>query len=114
MIQIIPFDPHSSMVASPIEVIGEAKGVTGIKSVKPVQERTLPPLVIQKHVQSEYASSTNEQLERRHVGRLQAERRTYCRRIIHQPILEGLRSSAERRRRKQRGTDMTEHVDEEV
>jgi hypothetical protein len=51
MIQIIPSDHHPLMEPLTGKVIGEVKGVAGVKPAKPVQERTLPPLVLQQHVQ---------------------------------------------------------------
>lgn len=89
-------------------------GVPGIKTVKPVQERTLPPLV--SHPQRalhETSSGSIDEIERRHEKPFQ-ERRIYCRRVAHQPILEELRSEVERRRDRQRGGDMMDHIDEEA
>jgi hypothetical protein len=78
MIQIIPSDHHPVMEPLTGKVIGEVKGVAGVKPAKPVQERTLPPLVLQQHVQPEYTPGTSEQPERRHLALVQEERRTYC------------------------------------
>ena len=114
MIQIIPSDQRPSIEPRQDKVVTEVKEITGAMPAKPVQERTLPPLVLQQHVQHEYTPGTDEQPERRHLDVQQEERRTYCRRINHQPVLEELRSSVERRRHNQRGTDMKEHIDEEV
>ena len=104
MIQIIPADPHPLMTPSPVKVIAEVKKLDRVKPAKPVEE----------HTPSEYTPGVDGQPERRHGEPLREERRTYCRRIKHQPVLEELRSSEERRRHKQRGTDITEHIDEEV
>ena len=77
-----------------------------------VQQRTLPPLVVQH--QSPVPVKPAEQQERRIEASFQGERRTYCRRIEHLPILVELRSELERRRHNLRTDDTTEHVDEEI
>ena len=85
-----------------------------VKPVKPVQERTLPPLVTHpQHAQHETPPGFIEKAEKRHEKPFQ-ERRMCCRRVAHQPILEELRSWVERRRNRQRGDDMTDHIDEKV
>lgn len=90
------------------------KALARIKPVKPVQERTLPPLVTQGHERLETPFDLIEPQEKRHDTHVHGERRTYCRRIEHLPILVELRSIADRRRHKQRVDDETEHIDEEV
>ncbi|MDD2915679.1 MAG: hypothetical protein PHP70_10230 [Gallionella sp.] len=90
------------------------KALTRIKPVKPVQERNLPPLVTQRHEQPEIPSDFTEPQEKRHDPHVHGERRIYCRRTEHLPILIELRSLADRRRHKQRGDDETEHVDEAI
>ena len=100
----------------PITVAKESlklKALARVKPVRPVQAHTQPPLVVQRHVRSEVPDHTGQQ-ERRHDASFQGERRTYCRRIEHLPILVELRSGIDRRRQKQRGADLTEHVDEKV
>ncbi|MBI5918272.1 MAG: hypothetical protein HY849_02705 [Nitrosomonadales bacterium] len=42
------------------------------------------------------------------------ERRKYCRRILHLPVLEELRSGLDRRHHHIRTSDFAEHIDEEV
>lgn len=42
------------------------------------------------------------------------ERRKYCRRILHLPVLEELRSGLDRRHHHIRVSDFAEHIDEEV
>lgn len=42
------------------------------------------------------------------------ERRVACRRVAHRPVLLDLRSRLDRRHHTLRGTDPTEHIDEEV
>ncbi|MDO8464289.1 MAG: hypothetical protein Q7S46_03410 [Gallionella sp.] len=90
------------------------KALARIKPVKPVQARTLPPLVTEQHSRLETPSDLTEPQEKRHDTHVHGERRTYCRRIEHLPILVELRSVTDRRRHKQRGDDETEHVDEEI
>ncbi|MBI3479706.1 MAG: hypothetical protein HY016_05025 [Nitrosomonadales bacterium] len=105
---------------NPPVVIGATDGMdayplSGVKSAKPVQERTLPPLVVHHPVQFDAAAAEiTRQQERRHAQDVPADRRTYCRRIEHPVYLVELRSRMERRRHKQRMADVTEHVDQEV
>ena len=74
----------------------------------------MPPLVIQSHSQREGEPEIVEQQERRYDQHVYGERRIYCRRIEHLPILIELRSGIERRRHNQREGDVTEHIDVEV
>lgn len=86
-----------------------------VKPAKPVQERTLSPLVVHRQMQFDAApSEIAEHQERRNDPNLQGERRAYCRRIDYPSLLAELRSRMERRTHKQRMGDTTEHVDEEV
>ena len=101
----------------PVTVPGEGYGVkalTRVRSTKPVQPRTLPPLVVQPHKQPVAPPEPIPHDERRHAEPLPEERRAYCRRTNHLLVLEELRSAIERRQHKHRGTDATEHIDEEV
>lgn len=91
----------------------EVKVLAGIKPSRPVQERTLPPLVVQPS-QREGKQDTADQPERRYEPHIHGERRTYCRRIEHLPILIELRSGIDRRRHNQRKVDIVEHIDVEV
>lgn len=100
-------------ITAPADSFG-VKALTRVKSVRPVQERTLPPLVTQRHNYSEAPPDTIQHDERRHAEPLPEERRVCCRRINHLPVMEELRSAIERRRHKQRGSDSTEHIDEEA
>ncbi len=85
-----------------------------VKPAKPVQERTLPPLVSHpQRAQHEIPPGTTTEIERRQEKPFQ-ERRAYCRRVTHQSILEELRSGVERRKNRQRGGDMADHIDEKV
>jgi hypothetical protein len=86
-------------------------GLTRVKAPRAVQSRTLPPLVTPPR---EHYAPADEVAERRHDRNWQGERRTYCRRSRHQPVLAELRSGLERRRHNQRAADPTEHVDIEA
>lgn len=109
--KIVPNLPAPMPVA---ENILEVKALAGVKPSRPAQERTLPPLVIQPRSQREGEPEIVEQQERRYEQHIYGERRIYCRRIEHLPILIELRSEIERRRHNQREGDMTEHIDVEV
>jgi hypothetical protein len=103
--------PVVSGVADSLDVYALSR----VKPAKPVEERILPPLVLHRQMQFDAATSEiDNRQERRNDPHLQGERRTYCRRIDHPSLLAQLRSRMERRRRKQRMSDTTEHVDEEV
>jgi hypothetical protein len=79
-----------------------------------VQKRTLPPLVSYPHyAQSETPPEPVGEIEKRQTF-FQEDRRTYCRRVAQQPILEELRSGVDRRKHSQRGGDIMNHIDEEV
>ncbi|HEX5364317.1 MAG TPA: hypothetical protein VFW59_08595 [Gallionella sp.] len=83
--------------------------LTAVGAVRPVQPRTLPPLVLLPHEVHE-----PPEVERRHDRPEQVERRKYCRRVQHRPVLVEFRSGLDRRHRSQREGDPTEHVDIEV
>lgn len=56
-------------------------------------------------------------VKRRRIPRAdpeEAERRTYCRRIRNEPVLQELRAGVDRRRRNQRKNDLTTAVDEKI
>lgn len=89
----------------------EVQALAGIKRPKPVQARTLPPLVVQPHARREAPVEAAGKEEKRHDPHVHGERRVYCRRIERLPILVELRSEIERRRHNQRADDMTEHID---
>lgn len=88
------------------------RALAAVRRARPVQPRTLPPLVIQPHRPPHEAAEPVQEIERREPVR--ESRRKYCRRISHQPILEELRSGVERRKNRQRGSDDTDHIDEEA
>jgi len=45
---------------------------------------------------------------------VEGERRKVCRRVLHEPVLDELRSGVDRRRRNQRHNDLTTAVDEKI
>lgn len=92
------------------ETGAEVKALAGIRPARTVQERTLPPLVVQPRAQHvAHPEAAGEEVT--HQERLHGERRTYCRRIEHLPVLLELRSGEERRHHNQRAGDTTEHID---
>lgn len=96
-----------------IEAWRDARALTAVKrtaAAKPVQPRTLQPLVIPPHGQA--AVEPLQEVEKREPEH--ESRRKYCRRVHHQPMLEELRSGVERRKNRQRGDDDIDHIDEEV
>ena len=96
------------------EDIWATNSVPRVRPVKPVQKRTLPPMVSHpQHARPEMLPGSVEEAERRHEKPFQ-ERRMYCRRIAHRFILEELRSGVERRRHKQRKDDAADHIDEKI
>ena len=104
-------------IRTPVVIAKEGlrvKELVRVAPAKPVQERTLPPLIVQRHAPLKETFVPDVSEEMRHDPHLHGERRTYCRRTVHLPILVELRSSIDRRRYKQRDDDMTEHVDEKV
>jgi hypothetical protein len=91
----------------------EWRALPRVQATHPVQPRSLPPLVFQRR-RREPLRAAVEQPERRHDPHVNGERRSYCRRTEHLPVLLELRSGIDRRRHAQRATDHAEHVDEEV
>ena len=106
--------------------VGDSLALSGpaaVKAAKPVQSRTLPPLVVEPHERHEaerepareaLREPALESVERRQDAYTQGERRTYCRRLRRLPVLFELRAGLERRRHKQRMGDQTEHIDIEA
>ena len=108
--QLVPLIPQPIIG---IKESTEVKGVAAVKPAKAVEERTLPPLIGYRHVRQEMPPNAIAQHEKRQLA-LQPDRRLLCRRIHHQNLLEELRSAIDRRRHKQRNTDLQLHVDEEA
>jgi hypothetical protein len=92
----------------------EVDALAAIKAAKPVQPRTLPPQVVQPRTRHQASPDIPEQQQKRHDVHVHGERRIYCRRIEHLPVLVDLRSGFDRRRHNQRGDDITEHIDEKI
>jgi hypothetical protein len=105
--QIVPIIPQQT---TGVTESHDVKGVAAVKPAQPVQEHELP--AVQNN--AEHLSRSPKELvyqEKRIVSQ-QVERRMLCRRIQHCALLEELRSSIDRRRRKQRNSDLLEHIDE--
>lgn len=88
----------------------EVKRLAAVKAAKPVQPRTLPPLLSYSH---EAPHREHPEQERRQAAQRE-ERRSYCRRVQHLPVLIELRSAIDRRKHAQRSTDRPEHIDIEA
>lgn len=108
--QLVPIIPRQEIG---VEDSLEVKGVAAVQPAKPVQQRTRPPLISLAHERTPHTPEEAARQEKRLITQ-QAERRTICRRVQHFTILQELRSSVDRRRRKQRSTDIQLHIDEEV
>ncbi|MBI1173858.1 MAG: hypothetical protein GC139_01180 [Sideroxydans sp.] len=88
----------------------ELRPLHAVEAARPVQPRSVPPLVFQRRTRERAGTE-----ERRHAASVVAgERRTYCRRVLQQPMLLELRAGLDRRRHAQRSTDQAEHIDEEA
>lgn len=96
------------------EESGEITKLAEVNKVKDVLEQPVATPTIKQHVQHEPPPGQVETSEKRHAEGELAERRTFCRRIGRQTLLAELRSAADRRRKKQRNNDRSEHIDEEV
>lgn len=92
----------------------EVKALAGVQRAKPAQARTLPPLVVQPHARHVAPPEVAGKEEKRHDPHVHGERRLYCRRLEHLPMLVELRSEIDRRRRNQRASDIAEHIDVEA
>ena len=106
--------PSLPPVATAEKIDLDVEALAPVKAAKPVQPRTLPPLVVQPRVQPHATPDKAEHEEKRHDVQVHGERRTYCRRIEHLPMLVELRSGFDRRRHNQREDDIKEHVDEQA
>ena len=110
-VQNLPLPP----ALNGLEDKNEVTKLTEIKPVNPTPERTPPSIVLRQFTQSEHQPPLLiKPLERRNAETHLGERRTFCRRIKTQPLLKELRSKVDRRHRKQRKTDITEHIDEKA
>ncbi len=110
--QFVPIIPRPTNV---LEERLEVKRLAAVKAARPVQQRTIPPLLVYAHAPPQPDATEQGRLERGEQRvPLQVERRTYCRRVKHLPVLEELRSAVDRRKHPQRGTDQPEHIDVEA
>jgi hypothetical protein len=87
-------------------------GLTAIHSVKAVQlqEQSVPKV---EHQTTQEEAARLAELQRHREAPF-VDRRKFCRRVKHQPVLEELRSGVERRRHNLREGDLVEHIDEEA
>jgi len=99
---------------SGVDVGLDVNALAGVRRVKPVEALTLPTLLTQPHTTHEVPLDVAMDEEKRHDPHVHGERRTYCRRIEHLPILVELRSGIVRRRHNQRASDLMEHIDLKV
>jgi hypothetical protein len=96
----------------PVTSNTETRQVTGLSSVyavKPIRARE--PVSLANSTPQAAVLPVRQQAQR--VMRFE-DRRKYCRRVSHLPVLVELRSGIERRHHNQREGDMVEHVDETV
>jgi len=92
--QLVPIIPQPKVG---VEDSLEVQGIAAVKRAKPVQERTLPPLVTLAH--EPLSQLVFEVAGEEGPRRIQLpERRIICRRVQHMTILEELRSVIDRRR----------------
>lgn len=98
------------------EETGEVHGLTAVRPAKPVQQRTLVPLVKQRFAPRESSAPVGQAVpaNRKTDQRSNEERRKYRRRVSQQPMLLDLRPGGDRRRHNQRITDIATSIDEEA
>jgi hypothetical protein len=107
MEQIIP----SELFVGPPELknIRQVKGPVRVRQTSPVADQAEPHEAVEKVGGPSSDNGSQQQTA------MKAERRTYCRRIYHWPVLEELRSNVERRHHDEDGWDsLIKHIDEEV
>jgi hypothetical protein len=92
----------------------EINGVSATKAIKPVEPRTLPPLVTRRQRWFHPSVLPGAKEEPLKEQRVMEERRKYCRRLTQDPVLIDLRFPSDRRHKKHRQTDLSTSVDEEV
>jgi len=107
--QIVPIIPQQT---TGVTESRDVKGVAAIKAAKPVQEHELP--AVQNNAEQLFQIAREIEHQEKRIVTQQVDRRRLCRRIRHSSLLEELRSSIDRRRRKQRNSDLLEHIDEEA
>jgi hypothetical protein len=84
------------------------EAVTGVRPIAPHE----PPAQPAARLDTE-RPALEQPWTARPVGADQ-DRRKYCRRIRHEPVLEELRSGHDRRHRNQRRSDITTAIDETI
>jgi len=92
----------------------EVKALSRANPTRHDQEHTLAPLIVKQHAPLKVIPDLAKLQDKRHDKHFYGERRTYCRRFEHLPVLEELRSGIDRRQHRQREGDAAEHVDEIV
>ncbi len=111
--QFVPSLPPPIPAGGP-ERVEEINELAAVKKVKDVLEQPAATPTVRLHAGHEPPSGSNETTEKRHAEGELAERRIFCRRIGHQSILVELRATADRRGRKQRKNDLSDHIHEEA
>jgi hypothetical protein len=106
--QIVPIIPQQT---TGVTVSPDVKGVSAVKPVQHISAEELPALMSEE---SATRGETKKVHQEKRIVSQQQERRVFCRRIHYSTILEELRSSIDRRRNRQRNTDLLEYIDEEV
>lgn len=98
-------------IVEPAPDSGATRGIAHTAPVRPVSERSLPPLVFRQHTQQQATPALNRQVVPHSADN---DRRKFCRRIRNDPVLLELRSGQDRRRRNQRRGDLTTAIDDEA
>lgn len=111
--QFVPSLPPPMPVGGP-ERGEELNEIAAVKKVKDALDQPAATPTTRLHAGHEPPPGSDETTEKRHAEGELAERRTFCRRIGCQSILVELRATADRRRRKQRKNDLSDHIDEKV
>jgi hypothetical protein len=92
----------------------EVRGVMRTRPIRPTRIRDHPEVVVDLGEMHEPLPEAVPVPAVEHRTIHPEERRVVCRRVSHQPVLLDLRSGIDRRRHNLRGTDLTEHIDEEA
>lgn len=91
----------------------EVRGVMRVRPIRPTRIRSHPEAAVDLGEPHEpRPAAAPPPVEHRTIH--PEERRVFCRRIAHRPVLLDLRTGLDRRRHHLRGTDLTEHIDEEA
>lgn len=98
-------------VYTPTSPTADVPAARAVPAVQPVAPHAPSELLLRR------LDTQLPALEQRWVRRppsVENERRKVCRRILHDPVLEELRSGMDRRRRNQRSNDLTTAIDEKI